>query len=101
MCAGFISDFSVTISGDTGNPIFQGYEVMLRVTNITGNASSVVAECKFGFQGTNELACATVGTRAEIDPGSEVYVEVNGLGGPIAQSFDWSAGLSPPGNVYP
>ena len=98
LCAGIISDFQVTVSGDVGG-IIDGYEVFLKIRD--QGSIGIVGQCKFGIGGTSALTCANLGVSAEINPGAEVYVEVNGISAPTPQSFDWSAVLAPPSHVYP
>ncbi len=96
-CAGSISGFEVTISGDVGGGLLQGYIVTLHVS---GNNPTEL-ECRFGtFGGPTALTCATTRT-IDIEPGSQVYLVFNPEGGPVLRSFDWSADLAPPVAVYP
>jgi hypothetical protein len=97
MCAGSLSNFEVTISAVGATNLLQGYIVTLHVLG----KAPMTLECTFGtLLGTNGLTCNDTHT-VEIDPGSEVYVEINPESSPAPRSFDWSADIHSPAAVYP
>lgn len=101
VCAGNISNFQVTISGNVGGTVldFNAYIVSLRAANPGAESVRVVGECRFTI--ASDLSCAAGEGVFGIDPGAEVYVNINPENNPTPRSFDWSADVDSPGAVWP